>query len=242
MGGPLSRMRTEYGYFENGWGPAHNGARSEGDDPPPPARKWNPGCATVATCGRGEKVVRVREALKTKKKWIQNIQSNRTQHRLNFVNPSSSSGDTGRGKNSPSHRDTGSRYHQTPAARRARVNTRAGEGLRITHPEGGHIIPPAVSAPRKAGNTELRLRGGYARIRILFGSIFVTFDQHFQRQMTSPMQNFWHFWLKVQGIALAGLAPKPRRIASIRKSRGSAMKWAIWNRFSDLTSGQQFWR
>ena len=31
------------------------------------------------------------------------------------------------------------------------------------------------------------------------------------------MQNFRHFWLNVQDIALAGLAPKLRQIASIRK-------------------------
>ena len=33
------------------------------------------------------------------------------------------------------------------------------------------------------------------------------------------MQNLHHFWLNVQGIALAGQAPKLRQIASIHKKQ-----------------------
>ena len=35
------------------------------------------------------------------------------------------------------------------------VNTSPREGLRITRPGGGHILPPAISAPRNARNTKL---------------------------------------------------------------------------------------
>ena len=37
--------------------------------------------------------------------------------------------------------------------------------------------------------------------------------------MTSSTQHFRHFWFNVQGITLAGLAPKLRQIASIRKKQ-----------------------
>ena len=33
------------------------------------------------------------------------------------------------------------------------------------------------------------------------------------------MQPFFHFWLNMQGIALAGLAPKLKKMASIRKKQ-----------------------
>ena len=39
-----------------------------------------------------------------------------------------------------------------------RVNTHTGDGLRFTRPEGGHVLPPAISAPRRVRNT--RLGGG----------------------------------------------------------------------------------
>ena len=114
-------------------------------------------------------------------------------------------------------------------------STRAGEGLRITRPGGGggHIMPPAISAPRRARkNTKL---GGYSCIRTLSGANFVTLDQCFQGQMTSTMQDFRHFLFNLQGITLAGLAPKLRQIASNKKkkkkkNRGNAMKWAIWSK------------
>ena len=44
-------------------------------------------------------------------------------------------------------------------------------------------------------------------------------DQHFQDKMTSSMQSFRHFWLNVQGIALADVAPKLRQMTSIRKKQ-----------------------
>ena len=47
----------------------------------------------------------------------------------------------------------------------------------------------------------------------------LTLSQDFGGQMTSSMQIFRHFWLNVHGFRLAGLAPKPRQLTSIRKTQ-----------------------
>ena len=61
-------------------------------------------------------------------------------------------------------------------------NTSPEEGLRITRPGGGNILPPAISAPGNARNT--KLGGGQARIK-LCGANFLTLGQHLQGHMTS---------------------------------------------------------
>ena len=99
-------------------------------------------------------------------------------------------------------------------------------------------MAPAISARGRVRN--IQLRGGYVRIRTLSGANF-TLVPHFLGQMTLSMQNFRHFWLNVQDFVLAGLAPKLRRITSIRKKHKNHNEVGYLEQVSDLTSGQPCW-
>ena len=83
-------------------------------------------------------------------------------------------------------------------------------------------MPPVISAPRSVRNTKLV---GWVRLhKSSFWLNLTTLCQHFQGQMMSSMQTFRHFWRNVQGFALAGVAPKLRKIDSISKlSRGNTI-------------------
>ena len=96
-------------------------------------------------------------------------------------------------------------------------------------------MPPLLSRlPEELETPNLGV--GMASTRPLSGANFVALDQHFLGQMTSSTQNFRYFWSSAQGITLAGLAPKVRQIASIRKKqrKRNEMGYLIYDLRFDL--------
>ena len=120
------------------------------------------------------------------------------------------------------------------------LNKFTGEGLRKMRPWGRHILPSAISVPKRRRNT--KLEGISAHTRTRSGENLTTSVKIFGIEWRHQWIFFRHFWSNVQGFALAGLAPKLWQIVSVPKSRGSTMKCTIWSMVSDLTSGQLFGR
>ena len=108
-------------------------------------------------------------------------------------------------------------YHGGPVIYYVTINTRAGEGLRVTRPRRGHIMPAAIAVPIKTRNT--KLGGWVCQQNNSFWCKFCDLGSTCSRSNDVINAKFSPFWLNEEDITLAGLAPKLRQLASIRKKQ-----------------------
>ena len=116
-------------------------------------------------------------------------------------------------------------------------NTSPGEGLRITRPWGGQILPPGISAPRKARNTKLGGRVGPHK-NLLWWKFS---DPRSTSSRLNDVINakFLHFLIKRAALCFRRFRAQTKTDSfDLKKSERCTMNWAIWCKLSALTTGQ----